>query len=165
MKATVKSTGLGNLTRKLKRLSSEEIAKVSASVLFNEARKMADAVQERAPVDTGRLKKAVIVSKVDQRRGNNNRNYIHYRVVVNRGSKRSDAEGAYYAKWVEEGHKTGKPTSRWKSGGVNYRVYEYGTSEVPAHPFFWPTIDSMKGGAVNRIKQGLTERVKAIGDK
>jgi len=50
--------------------------------------------------------------------------------------------------------------------GINRKIaphahlVEFGTSRMPAHPFFRPAIDACRGGVMSRIKNGLKRLIE-----
>lgn len=49
------------------------------------------------------------------------------------------------------------------AGGRDVRyahLVEYGTSDTPAHPFFWPAYRTMKKRAASRIKRAMSKGIR-----
>lgn len=91
---------------------------------------MVRSIKDAAPVKTGLLRDSVIMKRM----GDNS----SYLVTVRAGRKHS--AGAYYAKWVEFGHRARSSKVNHKRGKRYMKTVSVGN--VPAHPFFNPTVSA-----------------------
>lgn len=83
-----------------------------------------------------------------------------YKVTVRKG--RYGGEDAYYARWVEKGHKfvpRKKKGVPWKAHRAAAEL-EYGNARVPAHPYMRPAYESRKGAAVEAMTKKLQEQLR-----
>lgn len=104
-----------------KKVSGDEVRKV----LMAGAMEIRDEARERAPEDTGRLKRNVIAT-----------------YGKNRVSPKDEID-------VLVGVKYGK------DGGNHAHLIEFGTSKMPAQPFFRPAVQSKKSDVAEIITDGL----------
>lgn len=131
MKVQVKVTGLDGLAAALKALPAE-IASKSGGPLRSALRASAQVIRKeaalRAPVDTGRLQRAVVIQR-DRNPGN-----VTERMVVRprAGKSRTDPKGAYY-----------------------WHFLEFGSERQPAQPFIRPAFDAAKDKALTTFKDKL----------
>jgi HK97 gp10 family phage protein len=136
----MKVNGLADLAAALKALPAEIAAKNGGPLrvaLRASARVVADAAEQRAPKDTGRLGRAIAI-QVDRNPGN-----VTERIVVRprAGKSRNDPKGAYY-----------------------WHFLEFGTERQPAQPFIRPAFDAVKEQALTvfrtRLAKGIVRAAK-----
>lgn len=147
--------GLNALSAKGGELMLRSGGFAGAAVLRDQAVKNA-----QKSVVTGILQKNIIVKRREEKSdGAFRQNYI---VVVRKGKFNVDGD-AYYANWVEEGHKiVGK-----KPKGVTWKVHraaaaEYGSSRVPAYPYMRPAWDSLKGSLIEVMRTAMAAKYKEL---
>lgn len=109
------------------------------------------------------LERNIIVKRRDEKSdGAKSQTYI---VVVRKGKVNSEGD-AYYANWVEEGHKiVGK-----KAKGVTWKAHraaaamkaEFGNSQVPAHPYMRPAWTSLKGSVIEVMRSAMERKFKEL---
>lgn len=121
-----------------------------------------DEAERRAPRLTGNLARNLIVKRLEEK--SNGNEVQTYKVTVRSGKARED--GAFYWRWVEDGHKfVGKNKRSGK--GANWKAHrammeaEYGSSKVGARPFLRPAYIAMKGriipAMINRMREKFSE--------
>lgn len=157
--ASVESKLTGDLFAALDRLAAQD----GESILRAGGYAGADLIRNQAirnaqkSVVTGVLQRNIIVKRREEKSdGANRQTYI---VVVRKGKFNTEGD-AYYANWVEEGHKVvGK-----KAKGVTWKAHraaaaaEYGNSTVPAHPYMRPAWDSLKGEVIAAMRAGMERK-------
>jgi HK97 gp10 family phage protein len=153
----VKVTGLKELRDALvRKIPLEMQGKVLQKAMGPAARLIVNAARVRAPVDTGRMRKAIYAAR-DKR---NSKPTFEARVVtVRRGKKKDDPKGAYYWKFVEFGHrigtsKTGYLAKKGSSGAT-----------VPPKPFLRPAFEGNKHAALQSIRQNLAVQIEKAAKK
>lgn len=115
-------------------------------------------------IQTGTLHRNIIVKRVEEESDGSVRQV--YIVTVRRGPRGGD--DAYYARWVEKGHKYVPPNTNLGKRGkkVNWEAHrraaelEYGTATVPAYPYMRPAYESRKRDAVDVMTQTLVEQLR-----
>lgn len=112
---------------------------VLRSALRDGANFMKDEIRERCPVDTGALRDSV---RVVARRGTPTR--VVFQVVA--GAPFTEAKQAKY--------------------GIKAPFYalfvERGTVHAPPHPFMRPAIEAGSGATMDRVVQGLSDRLPEV---
>lgn len=98
--------GAGETIKELFKFSDKLGDRVTKLALRNAANFMKKRMKLAAPKITGRLRRAIVVraSKLNTRR---KRGVIGVYITVKAGKTRRDNNGAYYAGFVEHGHKAG----------------------------------------------------------
>jgi HK97 gp10 family phage protein len=134
-KSEVRMEGLSELLDKLKALPSEIGSKGGGPLrlaLLTAAKIMRDDAQARAPVDTGRLKRNIILFRdgITFRRGKQGRQRRSYHTSA-RGEK-----DAFYGRFVE-----------------------FGTSEMPAQPFLRPAFEAKKTDSAEVFRTKLADAI------
>jgi HK97 gp10 family phage protein len=136
---TVTVSGLKELRDALvRKIPLEMQGKVLQKAMGPAARLIVNAARSRAPVDTGRMRKAVYATRD---RYNSKKTFEARVVTVRRGKKRDDPKGAYYWKFIEFGHKAGK-------------------TSVPPNPFLRPAFEGNKHTALQSIKENLAIQIE-----
>ena len=100
------------------------------------AKKVLRSLQAKAPVGSGRLKKAVYVIEPEKQRY---KNFVVYKAGVDLGTDRKDTSGAYYAWWV----------------------MEYGSRNHPARGVMSSTLREHSESAARSIMNKTWERISA----
>lgn len=140
MSEFAKFDGFDDLLANFKALP-EQVAKkhLRASVSAG-AKVVREAVKERAPVDTGRLKRSVYQKQIRERSGPTTQAFF---VGVRSGAKR------------------GKNGKKDYSQAAFYWIFrEFGTSKLPAIPFLRPAFEAQKEAAVDAIAETLDKRIQ-----
>lgn len=136
---TVKVEGLSDLSRRLKNLSDEVTKKIARSATASAAGVIKKAAQAKVPVDTGNLRKNIIVKRLPKGESSLTSEHI---VTVRQG----------------------KRTKKQKDAGVRDAWYgslvEFGTARAPAQPFMRPALDENGDKAVQAMKSTIERRLK-----
>lgn len=157
---TIKVEGLKELDRRLKELGPKVASKALRSAVSAGAQVIRKDAQVRVAKDTGRLKKAIFISRSRSASTQTKQTYI---VGVRSGRKEQKKDrDAYYWRFIEFGHKPRKPKSpayiaRLQREG---RSLEMGTQFVAARPFLVPAFESKKQEAFEKFRQKLRENIK-----
>lgn len=144
MADTQNLTGFKELAEALKALGPK-VAKnglrratsAGAAIVRNEARK-------RAPVDTGELKRDIMMKRERDARG-------------------GDTTGAVYVVYVRAGKKSraaGKKRNVHRDS-FYWKFLEFGTQKMAAKPFLRPAFEANKEAAVEAIGKSLDETIQA----
>jgi HK97 gp10 family phage protein len=131
---SVKVEGLDQLADRLKGLGPDISKKTLARSVSRGARVVRNAVNNRAPIDTGRLKRAVYTKKLSKESNGNQQTYI-------------------------VGVRSGKRYQKTDRDAFYWRFHEFGTEKLPAKPFIRPAFESSKFEAAERIKEVLIKQV------
>jgi homoserine dehydrogenase len=130
-----------------------------ADIFRNEAKANA-----QSHIKTGVLHRNIIVKRVEEESDGGIRQV--YIVTVRRGNY--GGEDAFYARWVEKGHKfvpKNKTVSAKTGRTVGWAAHrraaelEYGSATVPAYPYMRPAYESRKRDAVDAMTQALAEQL------
>jgi len=109
-------------------------------------------------VKTGVLWRSIIAKRVEEKSdGAHQQTYL---VTVRKGAY--GGEDAFYARFVEEGHKIvpkKKPGVSWAAHRYAAHL-EYGTSRTPAYPYMRPAFEAKKEDAVSAMSQKLAEQLQ-----
>jgi HK97 gp10 family phage protein len=136
MGASIRIDGLKELEIRLKRLPQKVAGKALFSALMAGAEVIRKDAVNRAPEDTGKLKRN-IVKRREKTRPGLSANVV---VGVRAKGKKQDPHNAYY-----------------------WRYFEFGTSKRPARPFLRPAFETTKVEAVARIAAKLRQRIEQAG--
>lgn len=133
----IKVLGLDELARQLKTLP-EKLAKNGLRAAVNAgAEVIRKDAANRAPVATGRLKKAIYKKQIREKSNNNQQTFF---VGARSGKKyRQKNQDAYY-----------------------WRFLEFGKAKMPAQPFLRPAFDTNKTRAVEAIAKKLKQRIDEL---
>lgn len=139
---TVKIDGLSDLGKRLSTLSADMQGKVARAATAAGAVVIKNAAIQKAPEDTGNLKRNIIAKRIPKSQTDLSSEHI---VTVRKGKKTAKQKAAgirdaYYASWVE-----------------------FGTVKMAAQPFLRPAFDQNKETAVDAIKNRLEARIKKAG--
>ena len=139
---TVKVEGLADLGARMKGLSEAVNNRIARAATAAGAVVIRNSAQQKAPVDTGNLKKNIIVKRLPKGESSLTSEHI---VTVRKG----------------------KLTAKQKSSGLKDAYYgqfvEFGTAKMPAQPFLRPAYDENKQRAVEAIKDRIAARLKKAG--
>lgn len=165
MEETVKIEGLRELREALLRTIPAELqGKTLQKALGAGTALVVRDAKARAPVDTGRLRKAIYAVRNKQ---NSNGVFEERVVTVRRGKKfQKTSRDAYYWKFVEFGHRTGAGKGKYlkkvdRPGGRGV----VSTGVVPAKPFLRPAFESQKRPALEAITKRLGAEIEKAAAK
>lgn len=99
---TVRIAGLSELQKTLRELPAKLRERAVLNACFSGAAVIRDEAIRRAPVDEGRLRGAIVVARSKRTGYEHDAEAI---VIVRKGRKTDDPTGAYYASFVEFGHR------------------------------------------------------------
>lgn len=139
---SVKVDGLRDLGDRMKGLKEDVNNRIARAATAAGAVVIRNAAQQKVPVDTGNLKKNIIVKRLPKGESSLTSEHI---VTVRQGkvtAKQKDKglQDAYYGKFVE-----------------------YGTAKMPARPYLRPAYDQNKEKAVQAIKDRIEKRLNKAG--
>lgn len=139
MDVKIKLEGFDVLARELRELP-ERIAKNALRAAVNAgASEVRKEVRLRAPVDTGRLRRAVYQKQIGEASS-------LYRQV--------------YVVGVRSGARRGKDGTKNRSQDAFYwRFLEFGTRYIAARPFLRPAFEAQKRAAIDAMAKKLRERI------
>lgn len=139
---TVKVEGLADLQKRLLSLSEDMQGKIARAASAAGAVIIKNAAIRKAPMDTGNLKKNIIVKRLPKGEADYTSQHI---VTVRKGKK----------------------TKKQREAGLKDAFYagfvEFGTVKMPAKPFLRPAYDENKEKAVQAMKDRLEARIKKAG--
>lgn len=148
---TVKIEGLDDVLRRLNLLDKRLRGRASRNAASAGARVIRDEAKARAPVDTGLLKKNIVIKKL---RG---RNKLEYMYGVGYLSKQ-----AQYSNTAANRRKGRVGESYWESGQFYAIFPEFGTSKMPAKPYLRPAFEAKKMEAVRVVEARLKEELDKL---
>jgi HK97 gp10 family phage protein len=159
--AEVKIEGLAELRRALTRIIPAEMqGKVLQKALTAGTKLTVDAARSKAPVKTGRLRRAIYATR-DKK---HSQPTYEARVVSVRRGKREQKNNrdAYYWKFVEFGHRiaTGK-TGYLRKQGRSSGGFAGEAGMVPPKPFMRPAFETTK----ERSLGAITAKLKSLLDE
>lgn len=137
-------SGLADIARDLETLSRAENNKVLRDATRAGAEVMRDAVVERAPERTGKLKKNVVV-------------------LTQRSKRRGEIiSGVHIRGWnLRTGNSDNSMKASDPRNAFYWRFVELGTINMPAHPFIRPAFDTTEElaaqVAIQRMNQAIDE--------
>lgn len=139
---SVKVDGLRELGERMKGLKEDVNNRIARAATAAGAVVIRNAAQQKVPVDTGNLKKNIIVKRLPKGESSLTSEHI---VTVRQGKltkkqKDKGLQDAYYGKFVE-----------------------YGTAKMPARPYMRPAFDQNKENAVQAIKDRIEKRLNKAG--
>ena len=139
---TVKVDGLADLGKRMQTLSADVSNRIARAATAAGAVVIRKAAQQKVAVDTGNLKKNIIVKRIPKGESTLTSQHI---VTVRKGKLTAKQKGtglkdAYYGQFVE-----------------------FGTAKMPAQPFLRPAYDESKREAVEAIKDRIEKRLKKVG--
>lgn len=136
----IKVDGLDSLMRALHELPDRVAKNALRSAVNAGATEIKRGAREKAPVDTGRLKRSLYQRQIREQSSLYQQTYfVGVRTGPKRGKdgKKDYSQDAWYWKFVE-----------------------FGTSKIVARPFLRPAFEGNKEAAVNRIAEKLDERIQ-----
>lgn len=168
--------GLPEFQRALQQLGARVSTRVLRATAAAGARVVRKAVREAAPVGNytgkkrgkgrvtppGVLKYAVVTKFAKER---SNADQATYLVTVRQGKGRGKgarAGDAYYARWVEEGHRI-VPRRGTQGAAWSRKVRrELATGTVRPHPFMRPATEASAGAATRAMQQRMAEELVKV---
>lgn len=159
--------GLTELRDMLRRKLPEAVqGKALQGALREAAKPIVTEARQRAPVKTGRLRKAIYSF-----RDRASRRTREARLISVRSGKKFKARDAYYWKWIEFGHGVIRLKHRRK-GGKGQVSKSLGTpakgffgkevQAVPARPFMRPAFESRKYQALEAFRVTLAAQIDKV---
>lgn len=141
---TVDVKGLAELQENIKKLGAELATKGIKQSVAAGAKVIKTQTILNAPVDTGTLKRAILVKGVKEKQ---TPTFFQYIVGVRRGRNKKTKEDAFYWWFVENGHidRSGK--------------------HIPAKPFLRPAFETKKYEAITAIKENLLKFIDKVGNR
>jgi HK97 gp10 family phage protein len=162
MSEIIKINGLADLERKLKATPDKIRKRLLKRALAKGARKIRDLAKQNAPAGNyrnrksyngyvktpGTLKRAALVKFVSKE---SNSEQVSYIVTFRKGKKeQAKNRDAYYASWVEFGHKIVSRRSRGSPGSITKRR-KASTGRVQGRRFLTNAFTTGKNDALNEI--------------
>ncbi|AQU06105.1 HK97-gp10 family putative phage morphogenesis protein [Dehalococcoides mccartyi] len=140
----IKLEGQAELQQTILKLSKSVQSDKVEPILFDAAKMVKTEIKSRVPIDTGRLKKAVIAKKLKRRD-----NYKPAPSIA--GIDRKKAPHAHIVEFGSAGRyaKKGKHKGRY-------------FGPMPAKPYFRPAWDTTRDKALNQIKTGLEKQIESV---
>lgn len=144
--------------RKLEGLGAELGESALRKAAVAGARVFRDEAQALAPVDSGVLKRNIIIKHVPEA-SDDDRLQVYY-VTVRHGKFGEDGD-AFYWRFVEEGHRKSKPRVGPESLKTHRAamLLEFGDSRVAARPYMRPAYEGRRVAAVQAMRDRLAEVV------
>lgn len=157
----VKVEGLKELDAALGELSKATARNTMRRALINAAEPMRAAAERNAPVDTGKLKRSIIVtSKIDNKAGKS-----EYAAVMRGGGSKSQAvqamRDARRAKGIGESFAEAfmGPAKGGKRDSIKAVVQEFGSRKQAAQPYLRPAFDAEAQNVIGNIKAELSAEI------
>jgi HK97 gp10 family phage protein len=161
MAGSVTLTGVEEMKRQLSGLSEKIQKTVLNSAVFEGAKLLRNEVQSRAPVRTGNLKKNIIVYK--DRQPQQIGAAVRYSVLVRRIKVARKVR-----RLLRKAAKQGVQID-FADNAYYWRFLEFGTSKMPAKPFFRPAIDAVTPQLIrivgDKLQAGIDRAAKQLGAK
>ncbi len=148
---TVRVEGLQELSQRISALNKTVANRVVRKAATAGARLIRDEAKSRVPVDTGLLKRNIVVKKFrDQGPGN-----VRYGI------------GLVSSKAVYSNNKTNRRKGRvgqsyYQDKAFYGHMVEFGTRKMKARPFLRPAFESQKEKAVDIVKNTLKEELDKL---
>jgi HK97 gp10 family phage protein len=137
-------TGFKELAEKLKQLPKKVAKNGLRRAVSSGAAIVRNAARKRAPVDTGEMKRDIMMKREKDKQG-------------------SGTTGAVYSVYVRSGKKSrlaGKKRDVERDS-FYWKFVEFGTKTIPAQPFMRPGFEESKGEAIGAIGKSLDETIQA----
>lgn len=149
--------GLDDLKAKLAQMPAKAERRILRAAWRQTANLLRDAVRARAPVDTGKLKaKVAVVNK----RSSSGKIRFNVEAGATRASRKFPG-GYPYALALEAGHAfPGKGKNTHKKRLIIES--EFGTSQVPPHPFMRPAFEDVKGVLLDKFGTEIAKGIEKI---
>lgn len=147
--------GLGRLAEAMGENALRAAGYAGAKVFQEEA--IANTAKFKEP--TGIIRDNIIVKRIEEESDGAKRQT--YRVVVRKGKMNKEGD-AYYAGWVEAGHKIvrRKPKGKTWKAHREAEAVEFGSSTVPAKPFMRPAYHNKVKAALDAMRAKLAEKLQ-----
>lgn len=158
---SVRVDGLKELDAALGELSKGAARGALRRALIKAAEPMRAAAERNAPVDTGALKRSIIVtSKIDNRAGK-----AEYAAVMKGGGSKAQAVGALRdarrAKGIGESFAEAfmGPAKSGKRASIKAVVQEFGSRKQGAQPYMRPAFDTEAQNVIDGIRGELSTEI------
>lgn len=132
----VQISGLRELGLQMQGLKADVAGRIARAATAAGASVVRKAAQRRVPVDTGNLRKNIIIKRLPK-------DYLASAHIVT----------------VRKGKLTAKQTAAGLTDGYYGKFVEFGTVKMPARPYLGPAFDSTKQEAANAIVERLSKRI------
>lgn len=170
----VQIKGLDELKRRLDMLPKDVASKALRKSVAAGASVIRLAAKNAAPVSAGpvrrgggkqttpgTLKRAALMKYV---KAESNDTQVSYIVGFRQGKRNQKSNrDAFYASWVEFGHKVVPRRGKGAKRGTLARNRRNAQQEVPAHPYFAPAWEANKQKALDVIQTRLTAELQKLG--
>ena len=154
MKTGAEIIGLNELKGMFRNLEKLPDKRKAASIFYNRAKELRDAMRSKAPQGpTGNLKRGIVAKRF--KKGAGAFVAIDYRI-------------APHAHLVERGTRGPRNPkhAQWMKFIVNGQtVYAKQVGPMPAQPFFWPTYDRRKRAVGKKLSQDLKRLIEQTAKK
>lgn len=156
MAQIVELRGFNELSKKLRALGPKIEKKLLRAAMRQASNVVLRAARANAPVDDGDLRRQIKTRSLRSRPGT-----VRFAVIAEaRAEPTQKYPGGFpYAGAVEKGH--GFPGSRQRLHGKP-RETEFGTQDVPPHPFMRPAWDANQQNILNKLQSELGRRIEQI---
>jgi HK97 gp10 family phage protein len=131
MDMNYKFDGGKELEKVLRSMDAKTSRKFAIKAMRAGAKPIVAAARANAPVNSGRLRRAISVKAKPKSEG------VGIEIGVKRGKESNDPKGAWYAHLVE-----------------------FGTKFMPAHPFLTPAVDSERANFLKEMGVSLWKQIK-----
>lgn len=159
MRDAIEMTLTGDMEGFLDKISEAAGEKTLRATGFAGAFIIRNEAERLAPKDTGNLARNVIIKRLEEKSDSNK--IQTFLVTVRSGKTRDD--GAFYWRWVEDGHKfVGRNKKSGK--GANWKRHrklmeaEYGSSKKGARPFLRPAYTNMRTRILKVMAEKMAEK-------
>jgi HK97 gp10 family phage protein len=132
----VQISGLRELGQQMQALRADVAGRIARAATAAGANVVRKAAQQRVPVDTGNLRKNIIIKRLPK-------DYLTSAHIVT----------------ARKGKLTARQTAAGLTDGYYGKFVEFGTVKMPARPFLGPAFDSTKQEAANAITERLAKRL------
>lgn len=148
MTVEVKIDGVKELHKKLRELENQALAaKVIAAAMRKAFKPVLDAAKAMVPVDEGLLRESMSLT---MRKGKSGTIQVGIRIGGGARSKQAAAAGAAFG-----GGSDLPPARRW-------HFIEFGTSDLAAHPFLRPALDSSAERVLAILRDELAAGLRKV---
>jgi HK97 gp10 family phage protein len=155
MKATISVSGLREVAAGLSEFKKSTASGILSRVLRKAAKPVEQAAKRNAPVDSGELRDSI---KTEVIRGNPGK--AAFGKAMRAGASAEDASAAARAANAAARGRGASALVRVRASSPHAHFPEYGTVNMPAHPFMGPAIRSEHGDVVNSIRADLASEIE-----
>lgn len=172
MNVTIQLKGFAELAAKLREMPDNINRNALRSAVGAGAAAVRDETKFRAPVETGTLKRAIYIKQIREKSSLTQQTF-YVGARQGQGERKVGKKGlnrdAYYARWVEGGHKI---VARFKKKYESFKLRGRGrltglvlrraqsTGRVRPHRFLAPAFESKRQAAIDAMAAKLRERIE-----